>query len=158
MTARMPLPSVGFQLTPNRKGWTGWRNSPKLFWTITHGTERQDVSSPTRPAVGTWGRAYCKYITKPKDLLTCDLLQFLLPWICDSTLEAAFKWQVDELTSGFRFFISELQEMSLFFVGSVSLLKWKCQITNSWQGKTLCILCWFIFGRYLFDFHTVCFF
>lgn len=58
---------VGFQLTPNRKDWTGWRNSAKLFWTFKHGTEhqqpKQKVSSQTRPAVGTWGRAYCNYMT-----------------------------------------------------------------------------------------------
>lgn len=58
---------AGFQLIPNRRGWTGWRNSARLFWTCTRGTKpqqpEQKVSSRIRPAAGTWGRAYCNRTT-----------------------------------------------------------------------------------------------
>lgn len=115
-------PGVGFRLTPNRRDWTGWKNSTRLFWTFTHGTEhqrrKQKVSSQTHPAVGTWGRAYCNCITLLKPvcyLLRCNFSQFLQRGVHEGVLEAAFMWNVDDkLTSGFICFVSELQEMSCF--------------------------------------------
>lgn len=84
-------PGVGFQPTPNRRDWTGWRNSTRLFWTFTHGTEhqqpKQKVSSPLRPAVGTWGRAYCNCITQPNPV------RYLLRYsfCCVGSMKASWK-------------------------------------------------------------------
>lgn len=68
---------VGFQLTPNRKDWTGLRNSAKLCWIFTHGTDqpKQKVGSQTRPAVGTWGRAYCNDINELQEIGGGSLLK-----------------------------------------------------------------------------------
>ncbi len=55
-----------------------------------------------------------------------------------NTLEAACQWQVDEQTSGFRFFISELQEIlyRLCLTVEMKLPNYKHTV---WQGKPLCI-------------------
>lgn len=53
---------AGFPPTPNRRGWTGSRSSTRLSWTTTRGTDRPQIRSSrqARPALATWGRAYCK--------------------------------------------------------------------------------------------------
>lgn len=39
LTKVVPVSGVGFRQTPSRRGWTGWRNSTRLFWTFTRGIE-----------------------------------------------------------------------------------------------------------------------
>lgn len=130
---------VGFQPTPNRRDWTGWRNSTKFFWTFTRGTERQrpkqKVSSQTRWAVGTWERAFCN-ITKPNIQM------------CSSDCLSPWKHPGNSFYMAPRLLVSELQEMSL---DSVSLLNPHSQILHTEPGKTWCISCWFILGYIYID-------
>lgn len=57
------VPGAGFQLIPSRKGWTGWKDSARFFWTFRPGKDQQQQQrgevSPRRLLVGLWGRAFC---------------------------------------------------------------------------------------------------